>query len=330
MPRLHRTPIRVAHPFTRIWGADGDPEEEDLRDFVRKQAPWLAGGDPLARKAIEAAADGGASLDQLVAWYSGTYRAARLAMAIGYIRSLAYLAIYQCEDAASLDDYFFTQTNPYIDQVFHKALEERGPALGKWIDRWITQRQEAIPRLRTPRRESLFMQAEGASGNQFCWHVQPHGEVTRERTGPKNNLGLRAATWGTYWISWLVGSDKEAVFVWNHMLFPADFYWGNGTTWEYASKKYNDSKWRLLSDLERQMGIRNIGTPRGSGPVCPMDSATARALDAFVLANTQQSLRAAFGLDEFELFDRLIIHRSRLKLEWPSPEPAGQRPKRST
>ncbi len=115
-----------------------------------------------------------------------------------------------------------------------------------------------------------------------CWHGgNSHEDIVRGR-GRRFIPTRRAATWATYIISWIVGSQTVAVRLWN-MLAETEYQWGNPNDPAEALAKYTDAKKRLVDDLRAIGGQKIIPAKVFFLPSRPLDPDTTPALEAMSL-----------------------------------------------
>ena len=296
MPPAFSAPIPIYNDFHQVREID----DAAVRDFIawisREMSPRtqahvhrLLTESPLPDK-------------KAIAWARRRLGTLALALSLRGIRSFAYQAAQSSRDALVVDDFFLLLLNPEVQDDLASFLWRKELAQGigrhdarrhlvKAVSGWVEGRGRSYPGLRA---ESAAWTVISPSGNPLCWHAQEHARLRRR--GPKFKLERRAATWGTYVVAWLVGSETLAVRLWNRLLLPAGYRWGRrDASAAYALSKYADAKARLIHDL-RVVGGRGLVPERSPlRPFPPLDPATAFTLEGQVGHWTQLELSIALG-----------------------------------
>ena len=186
-----------------------------------------------------------------------------------------WAAVQYEDDVFSIDDLFLSYFNPgYVRYLDQQRL-------------WETRHQRDIHNLAEYKRHETAMNAiPGLNPERVrkialagrltpvCWHAKWPGvsigdaHARRRQRGRAWKPGRRAATWATYGIAWLTGSESAAVQLWN--AYGHDTRWG--TDDKSGIKLYGATKRRLVKSLV--WGIGPSVTPPGSieRPYSPLPS----------------------------------------------------------
>lgn len=170
----------------------------------------------------------------------------------------ALLAVDMSSDALTVDDFFQMYNNPaFMEELagLYQQLREITANGGKGskaffarLDEWLLGHGgRSYPGLR---RETVGKSLAYPKSKPPCWHGRDHADF--KHPGRPWKVERRAATWGTYIIAWIVGSETLAVRLWNLLPLPAGYLWGEPLG--YGLKKYIDAKRRLVKDL-RETGL---------------------------------------------------------------------------
>jgi hypothetical protein len=297
MPRRFEAPI----PIFRLYRFDArDPVDDcDVRDFLKdrirrgpeKDRPLLA--DALA---LDEGSDEWRQLKRFL-------EAGELAQDIDEVRRAVLRAARSFGDALKVDDYFQIFIDPafeddlsaFFDEIDSVADDDtvRQEEFFKHLEQWLEQR---APRWYRGLRRASVSQSLGNPKVKGppCWHSKEHKALTKG--GIQRSVSRRAATWGTYIVSWIVGSETLAVRLWNKFVLPADLRWGDGRSEHYAVKKYIQAKKRLERDLQSTSGHRFVPDwPNVHKPYPPLRPELASTLEGVVEAFTRRRLRALGG-----------------------------------
>ena len=270
MARRFSAPIRIYNDF----GHPRELNEEALLVFVRAQ--WKLADSDRARDfwstfffglLYDPAPD---PLPKLMPYLRRRVVSFRLADAIRTARNAA-LEVRHVEDAFVVDDHFIAFTDP---------TEKMGEINHEIRDVIAERIREGAPpdKIRT-----TFMDWPP------CQHALKHAlmledDKGRGLRGPKRSPRRRAATWGTYIIAWLVGSDTLAATLWNRLCLPTTYKWATGsrTPRESALKKYSEAKARLVSDLTEWCSRRIVNQEARHKTNPPLDAEAVRDLEELV------------------------------------------------
>ncbi len=96
--------------------------------------------------------------------------------------------------------------------------------------------------------DDLFLSFINPNVDAACWHPAEHSKM-RQRGRPWTP-NRRAATWGTYCLAWLTGSESVAVRLWN--VYGGNMRWGTNN--KKGIKVYGATKKRLVKSLVWAMG----------------------------------------------------------------------------
>lgn len=170
------------------------------------------------------------------------------------------LAADTSTDALTVDDFFQVAIHPRFAEemggLFRQLREvELNSGVGAdefharfndWLNSWASLHYPGL------RRETVGTSLVKPIGNPPCWHSRDHADF--KHPGRPWKVERRAATWGTYIVAWIVGSETLAVRLWNLLPLPDGYHWGPGKPVGYGLKKYIDAKRRLVKDL-RETGL---------------------------------------------------------------------------
>ena len=321
MPRRFEAPI----PVSRLYRFDAREPVDDwsvrnfLKDGIRRRPQESILVDALA---LDEESDEWRQLKRLL-------EARELVQDIDEVIREVLRAARSFDDALKVDDYF----QLFIDPVFNEDVSDlfdeidsvadddtaKQGEVDKNIRQWLTER---APRWYAGLRR-VYWASPKVEGPP-CWHSKEHNKWTKG--GIQRSVSRRAATWGTYIVSWIVGSETLAVRLWNKFVLPADLRWGDGRSEHYAVKKYIQAKTRLEKDLRRTGGHRFVPDwPNAQKPYPPLRPELASTLEWLVEALTRQSLRALGGT----VVATANLPPTRVSLvAWGQPLEAAQRPVR--
>ena len=220
----------------------------------------------------------------LVAW--------GLASLVSDIVNMAEIIARWTGDVLEIDDRFLIYINPdlgsdlsQVTEAYSQVdsatkLEARRAGL-EWFytafSEWVKEHQSLYPELNIE--DAAYMTRELTPP---CWHAgNGHEDIVRGR-GRRFSPTRRAATWATYIISWIVGSQTVAVRLWN-MLAETEYQWGNPNDPAEALAKYTDAKKRLVDDLRATGGQNIIPAKAVFLPSPPLDPSITPSLEAMSL-----------------------------------------------
>lgn len=260
-------PPRFSAPIP-VWNAFGRPRrvyETDVRRFMQDaydQAPNQPRRDAIYSVLSQDEWPLDAYLEcrrNLIAW--------GLARSIQDIVHFTERVASQSRDALTVDDKFMLYLNPQLNAEVGRillALDEMKTITSKGQRKTAAEQlqhhivdwmEESVRRLYPEVNKASMAAAIVEEENPICWHAQPHEEMVRRGRG--HSPRRRAATFGTYTVAWLVGSETLAVNLWNKVV-GSEHQWGKPDKPAYALAKYWDAKRRLIADLSAIGGQKLI------------------------------------------------------------------------
>lgn len=176
------------------------------------------------------------------------------------IEYAARLAASYSSDALTVDDFFqaairpgFAEEMAGLFKQFREVEANSGAGADEFHARFTDWMTGKSGRHHSGlRRETVGKTLVKPEGNPPCWHGRDHADF--KHPGRPWKVERRAATWGTYIVAWIVGSETLAVRLWNLLPLPHGYHWGPGKPLGYGLKKYIDAKRRLVKDL-RETGL---------------------------------------------------------------------------
>lgn len=208
------------------------------------------------------------------------------------IANLAEIVAGWTEDVLEIDDRFLIYINPELGSELGQVTDAYSQVdsatkpkarraglewFGTGFDEWLKERQSLYPELDIE--GAAYMTSELTPP---CFHAgEGHEDIVRGR-GRRYSPTRRAATWATYIIAWIVGSQTLAVRLWN-LSAGTEYQWGNPNDPAEALAKYTDAKKRLVDDLRAIGGQKIIPARVFFRPPPPLDPSIAAAVEAMSL-----------------------------------------------
>ena len=286
MPRRFSAPIPIWREF-RPDPRDPYVSVESEIGTWRYLALKAAEGEAAAAELANLYRTNPALWDEVWVDQSERIRAVEIIENIFEIEKVARIVVLSSADALTIDDLFQVFIHPQFDQdmigFFRQlrevelnnwaGLDELRVRIIDWLKHWASRHYPGL------RKATVGNSLANPEGNPPCWHGRGHKDFVHP--GRKWKPERRAATWGTYILAWIVGSETLAVRLWNLLPWPAGYRWSEGKRPTVALKKYTEAKNRLVADLRRKglLQVRN-----DLKPYPPLSPAVAAHIEAHLIS----------------------------------------------